>query len=786
MRSTKLLVLLTALALQACKQESVSGPLDGCLTASATSLCSTDAQCCSFGCVYGVCTPNPLAGGVCRTHADCAAPRFCLEGTCQTVTCVGGGVSCVAGAPCCSGTCSAGFCTVDRAPVAVAGPALAGASVPYRIPIQLANASYDPDNVPSNSGLTYIWSVLSAPPGAATTFDPAPGYATPRFTPTVANAGVPYVLRLTVASGAASSHVDITFYAVNTLPEIGMPADIQDPAYQSRNVPLTFGATVRDRDGGPVTCRWAKKGPTAVGYTQVSGPVTCAGAASGAAASGVSQVTLVEDQAGIWELQLGADDGVNPVVSTSRFVNVQNDPPVANAGPKRWGNLGLDAIPLAGTATDPNFDVTSFTVGDSTFTWEWKVTSAPVGSGQLGAVVATTPSALFSPDHVGTYALTLTCDDHNVPPGPHGSVGTSTVEVQVEPYMLPLGEVADAVLVPGANKLVVADTGSGNAYRLQIVDAASLSPDFVVTLAAKPTSVGLDPTQSEALVGVAGGRWQLVTGIPGAPVVANTVATVQPATPPDFVGIAFAGGGRNCAFGVTAGGSVYELFPGATGAPWSAAAQCSSCGGFPTRPYDPAGFPFQEAVTATATVGGASGLRLWLRDTTSGRIARYDVNTSNCNLASPALWTDGANAGKAGLWLSSDLTDLFISSSTVYDALSTAASSTTAAPNRRTDALPAPYPDHLATAYVGGELRGAVAQVGSAYLGTFTRATVAGPYTGAASRTFPFFGYNGDKITSSGQLAFVKADGTEYYAIVRATLPTSPATYRWFLVNLGP
>ena len=45
MRSTKLLVLLTALALQACKQESVSGPLDGCLTASATSLCSTDAQC---------------------------------------------------------------------------------------------------------------------------------------------------------------------------------------------------------------------------------------------------------------------------------------------------------------------------------------------------------------------------------------------------------------------------------------------------------------------------------------------------------------------------------------------------------------------------------------------------------------------------------------------------------------------------------------------------------------------------------------------------------------------
>ena len=63
MRSTKLLVLLTALAaLAACKKEGLEGPLAGCRTASYASFCSADAQCCSFGCVYGTCMPNPARG----------------------------------------------------------------------------------------------------------------------------------------------------------------------------------------------------------------------------------------------------------------------------------------------------------------------------------------------------------------------------------------------------------------------------------------------------------------------------------------------------------------------------------------------------------------------------------------------------------------------------------------------------------------------------------------------------------------------------------------------------
>ena len=61
-----------------------------------------------------------------------------------------------------------------------------------------------------------------------------------------------------------------------------MPPDILGTTYQSRNVPLPFSATVSDADGGPISCSWAKKGPTASAFTHVSGPVACAGA-SGAA-----------------------------------------------------------------------------------------------------------------------------------------------------------------------------------------------------------------------------------------------------------------------------------------------------------------------------------------------------------------------------------------------------------------------------------------------------------------------------------------------------------------------
>ncbi len=405
-------------------------------------------------------------------------------------------------------------------------------------------------------------------------------------------------------------------------------------------------------------------------------------------------------------------------------------------------------------------------MGDAAFTWSWTVTSGPVGTSQVGTIVGTTPSVAFTPDREGAYVVTLTVDDHHG--GPRGGVGTDTVEVQVEPYILPLGEVADARYVAGTNKIVLVETDAGSAYQLKIVDPATLDVDFLVTLAARPTCVALDPTQTEALVGEAGGRWQRVTGIQAIPAVANTVPAGA-GSAADLVDVAHAG---NCAYGVTAGGSVLLLHPLASGSPYSDLVSCPTC----TGTNAPAG---DRAVTATANVGGTTAPWLWLRQTGSGRLGRYEIHT-NCNLQTPYVWTDSAAAGKRGLWLSSDVQDLYVAWTSVYDARSATLA-------KRFYGLPSLLPDHLETTLVGTELVGAVAQYLTTGLSTFSRVAVDGELTAGATRAYPLLGFNGDAIPNYGRLAFVRTGGGAYYAIVRANVGTvASPTYRWGLVNLGP
>lgn len=309
-----------------------------------------------------------------------------------------------------------------------------------------------------------------------------------------------------------------------------------------------------------------------------------------------------------------------------------------------------------------------------------------------------------------------------------------------------------------------------------MVNPATLDVDFAVSLAARPTALGLDPTQAEALVGEAGGRWERITGVQGTPAVANTVP-VGAGSAADLVAIAHSGG---CAYGLTASGTLYLLHPAATGVPYSDAASCPTC----TTADGPAttagpGLAFNRARTASTTVSGVTAPWLWLRDVGSGRLGRYEVHT-NCNLQTPYVTTDTAVAGKGGLWLASDFTDLFVAWTTVYDARSASLA-------KRFYGLPSLYPDHLETTLVGADLAGAVAQRSTAALETFSRAAVDGQYVAGASHPYPFLGWNGNQVLNYGQFAFVRTGGGAYYAIVRANVGTVAApTYRWGLVNLGP
>ncbi|HET8541704.1 MAG TPA: hypothetical protein VFL83_17630 [Anaeromyxobacter sp.] len=751
-----LLPLALALALVAgCKKEGVEGPAAQCLPVSYP--CSYDSQCCSYGCIGGSCRPNPLEGGACRTSDDCQYPRVCVGATCTaSVSCRNGGSSCVSGSDCCSGQCATGGqCTQDLPPVAQAGADVLP-DQPFRIPIHLdGSASTDPNT--GSTGLLYEWTVSSAPAGSTAAPTP-PGVVNPTFTPDVADGVVPYVLQLRVTKGGLSSTDTVTFRAVNTVPVITMPADVAAPAYQSRNVPLTFSATVSDADGGPITCSWSKTNPLTAETTVVVAPYVCAGA-SGVAATGSSPFTLNEDQAGSWRLTLTATDDGGHTVTRDRYVNVENDPPVANAGPRRYGNYDLGAVPLAGTATDVNGDVTGGNVGDATFTWLWTVTGRPAGSAiNLGTEVGRTPNVSFTPDAEGVFQLTLTVDDGHG--GLNGDSDTATVEVQVDPYILPLGEVADAEYVDGTNQIVLVETGAGNAYALKIVDPATLRVIDEVALSARPTCVGLNPLGTEALVGEAGGIFQRVTGIAATPNLA--VATTGSGMTADLADAVHAGA---CAYGLTGAGTLYRLNATATAAPWFDLVTCPNCTAAATPPSGTRG-------TATAT-------DLWLLQTSTGRLGRYIIQeNSNCNLRDGIVSTYGALQGSAGLWRSADDADLYTTRTSVYAAADLAQRVTTSLPFT---------PDHLDTTLSAGSLVGAVARYATTALSPFSRGNVGTPFVAAGDVAYPILGFNGDAIQNYGRFAFVRSGGGAYYAIVRANVGTVAApVYRWGLVNLAP
>ncbi len=777
MRSNSLrlvIPVLAALAAAGCKKEGVEGPLAACRPVSYA--CAGNGDCCSFGCISGVCQANPLEGGVCSNTDDCLYPRVCADQRCtSSIACRPSG-TCTYANQCCSGVCTLGQCAGDQPPVAVIRFKGAAATTlnpqPFHIPMALDSVgSTDPNT--GTVGLTYHWTVFQAPAGSLAQPE-TPMSATTIFTPDVASIATQYVLQLTVTAGGLSGSTTISFYAINTAPEITMPADILGTPFpscvhQPRNVPLHTVATVSDADGGPVTCSWTKKSPTGT-PVQISPPTSCAGA-SGTAATGTSTPPdLSEDESGTWELTLTATDGVN-TVSKTRFVYVDNDPPVANAGPKRWGNFNLGPIPLHGTATDVNGDVVNGNQGDATFTWLWTVKIPSPGSKMtVGTAIDTpTPDVSFTPDAEGPYTLTLTVDDHHG--GCAGGSDTSDVVVQVEPYILPLGEVVDAEYVEGSSpeRLVIAQVDAGNAYKLTIVNPTDLLGTVIdVPLATRPTALALNftpPAQSEAIVAETGGIFQHVTGIQTAtPAVAHTVPALS-ALPADLMDVVHAG---TYAYGLTASGTVYLLDPVGTSGTWWTPVSCPTCGTTPV---------------GTRAVGGMTGAgttpTIWLMQGGSpSELARYDVHT-NGNLLNQVRNTAGTFAGAMGVWLSADGADVYTTRASVFDALSATLA------QRVTTDLPA-VPDHLDTA-VSSTLVGAIAQYSTASLMPFSRASVGGAFTSGMAKAYPILGVNGDPVTNYGRFAFVKSGGGGYYAIVRANVGTVAApVYRWGAVNLGP
>jgi hypothetical protein len=744
MRS-KLLVILPALALalSACKKESVEGPLPGCMPAGvSTSRCAADSECCSFNCQYGACLPNPVAGGVCKTNGDCvSAPPpdgpglLCMGNRCAAGTCNAGG-ACTPGIgePCCTGTCSYSLgsyvCPADRAPVVSIGRDPSSAQVPWHVPVQLTNDSYDPDG----GGLSYVWT--SSP---ALAFEPDPTYPNPRVTP---NALGTYTITLWASSNGQTRSASLSFEAINTPPVATVDPYMAATSW-SRNVPFQFSVPVSDDDGGPVTCEWWKLSPAAGADPVLVSSTMCA-AQTGGAARGSTTVTLNEDLEGIWTMRLITSDGTT-TNAWNRFITVVNDRPTIDAMPDRVGNFGAPglpapAIPLHATARDVNGDV-----AQTYFTYSWKLTATkPAGEERPAETeIGTGPDAQFVPSAVGPYVIRVDVDDQHT-----NGTQSATVNVLVEPYILPLGVVVDAVHDKGSDKIVAIGTAVGGGYRLWVIDPAVPRIMYDVALASAPTCVALSPDGSEALVGESGGYQKvtnILTGLAAQAKLGFYMGTTRQsgAVASDIVHV-----GNNRGFAVDTGANVYILDLAATADPSGGTASCPTCN---LTPAD--NLPSGRRAVANAT-------HLWLLNT--GRLSRYEIH-SNGNLINPAI-SRPAVSGTTGLWLGAGAAQVFTATGDVFDA-------TTLASTARLSSAR----DHLDTTITTG-LKGVTASSGSTALLRFDET-----FADTGTLQLPQLGKAGTGYANKGRFAFVKIDETGFYAIVTADTGTS---VEWGLVKL--
>ena len=314
----------------------------------------------------------------------------------------------------------------NTAPVADAGPETVTVLEGQTVVLSGVN-SYDPDG----DTLTYLWEQVSGP---AITIA-APTNATTSFVaPAVGSSGAEIVIRLTVRD--TSNAADTDSLLVGVVPEgsetNNPPVAVIAGAETQVAVPgQTFtlnGAGSYDPDGDAITYKWV----------QISGPtVTINGSTSATASFLVPNVTgsaeiVIQLQVRDTSSALGTDGILIGVVSETP---IENDPPVADAGPDQVVTTGQVVI-LDGTGSyDPDGD---------TLTYQWGLTSGPA----VALSSDTSASPTFTAPSVGssgaTLVFTLQVGDGK------GGAASDTVQIFVESAGPPVANAGpDQVVMEG-------------------------------------------------------------------------------------------------------------------------------------------------------------------------------------------------------------------------------------------------------------------------------------------------------------------------------------------------
>ncbi len=670
--------------------------------------CGSNADCCSYGCMSGVCVPNPVPGGVCRTSDDCGVVMDptgfhymgCKSGACTTdVVCRDDADVCDSDNDCCSGNCvgatwsTSGACTANSAPVVELGP---DREIPYSRTTTLAATVSDPD---ATDTLVYGWTLVAAPPGSTAAISDATA-ASPTFVPNVPGA---YRFRLVVTDGPTtqrnrlSASDEVTLTAINTAPVVNAG---QGSSHASRNVVQALSAQVSDPDLDPLTCTWRVSSPGHPDEIR-RGPEAC---------SGTFTADFTPDLEETWTATLVVTDGVNTTIGSASYVCV-NDPPVANAGPARAGNLGGGPVSIQGSATDVN--------GDTSFEYAWSFDQVPAGSQVTDTPLPATANVSLSPDVMGHYVLRLRVSDRP------GSYTESTVDVQVDQPVKPLHHVAAAAYAKTSNLLVIAgqdpdDPGKG---RVSIVNPASGAVVAYAQISGVPTSID---TNADATLIAAGGAsalwWVTVSGATATPNVTTLV--------PFSIGDVVAADARRVFLLPTTGGSnVY---------------------GFDTQNATQA--PVQTIARGTkASLDPSTRNALFVWDPGWGEVRRYAVNatgqvSSSLGSTSVYAWTTGIT----DLWVAQNGDAVFMSSGAIRSTLTLA---------ELTESLG--FSPTLVDSAADGRIVATAS--GATQLRLFSGS---GSYASTGVDALPLWGFDGSRNQTTARYAFLSSDGATRYAIV--------------------
>ena len=499
-----LAVLALATGCEFATSTSHDGPISACKPAGPTpAACTVNAECCSYGCVAGVCARGDQPGSVCATTSDCGTapgtytPMLCKSGGCAVPNpyCRDLGDVCGSDFDCsCGNRCTGGRCASNQAPVVDLGP-----SPVDGVPRNQRRALYNNTTDPDGDALVFGWALLSKPAGSTATLS-AITAASPTFMPDLEGA---YRFQLTATDSPApglSSTGSVTLNVINTPPVVTPQAAVADGR---RNVtPVSLTAVVNDPDGDDINCTWEFRDPSGLLRGTV-GPVGCfgtPGVPDDVTVSVPFPTGLLPADEGTWRATIRATDG-NSSTSADVLVTVGNDAPVpAVSRTPYYANLAAvpastPAVALdASMSTDPNGDqvVGAGQPGLSCF-WEWVSVSDGGSLPTIANPATATPD--FVPTRAADYILRLTVTD---PPGPTraGASSTLLVTVRVGRHIQQVAhDVIDTAYAKTANKLVLAGHDPADATKgmIWIYDAAAGTEGSGIRLveAAAPTVSGI-------------------------------------------------------------------------------------------------------------------------------------------------------------------------------------------------------------------------------------------------------------------------------------------------------